>query len=273
MEIREHELPDGVAWLFCPADRPERFAKAAAVADVVILDLEDGVAPGSRDAARAALASHPLDPARTVVRINAIGTTDHEADLRAVRATGYRSVMLAKAEDPAQVAALAPLEVIALCETPAGVLGAHEIALADNVVGVMWGAEDLLASLGGGASRNAAGRFRNVALHAQSAVLLAAATAGKPAIDAVYLDIGDADGLRAETEEAVGCGFCAKACIHPSQVAVVRDVYRPSDEELAFARRVIEAAAAHEHGVFALDGRMIDEPILRQARRVLSRRP
>jgi citrate lyase subunit beta/citryl-CoA lyase len=270
--MREDELPDGVAWLFCPGDRPERFTKAAAAADVVVVDLEDGVAPGNRDAARAALESHPLDPARTVVRINAIGTADHEADLRAVRATDYRIVMLAKAEHPAQAAALAPLEVIALCETPVGVLGAHEIALVDNTVGVMWGAEDLMASLGGGTSRNAAGRFRNVALHAQSAVLLAAAAAGKPAIDAVYLDIKDVDGLRVETEEAVGCGFAAKACIHPSQVAVVRDVYRPSDEEIAFAHRVLDAAATHEHGVFTLDGRMIDEPVLRRARGVLRRR-
>src|SRR3954469_16736478 len=142
-----------VAWLFCPADRPERFAKAAAAADVVILDLEDGVAAGDRAAARRALVDTPLDPRHTVVRINPAGTTDHRLDLTALGDTAYRRVMLAKAEHPDQAAALAPREVIALCETPRGVLNSVAIADTDAIVALMWGAEDLLAGLGGQSSR------------------------------------------------------------------------------------------------------------------------
>src|SRR3954453_187343 len=93
-----------VAWLFCPADRPERFAKAAAAADVVILDLEDGVAAGDRVAARRALVDTPLDPQRTVVRVNPAGTPDHDLDLAALADTAYERVMLAKTERPEQAA-------------------------------------------------------------------------------------------------------------------------------------------------------------------------
>ena len=99
----------GPAWLFCPADRPERFEKAAAAADVVILDLEDGVAAADREAARGALIDTPLDPARTVVRVNPATTTDHELYLNALSRTAYTTVMLAKTESAQQVSALAPL--------------------------------------------------------------------------------------------------------------------------------------------------------------------
>src|SRR3954454_2071466 len=108
---------NGPAWLFCPADRPERFEKAAAAADVVILDLEDGVAAKDREAARAALIDTPLDPARTVVRVNPATTADHELDLLALAGTAYTTVMLAKTESAEQVAALAPLDVVVLIET------------------------------------------------------------------------------------------------------------------------------------------------------------
>ncbi|MDT5193291.1 MAG: citrate lyase subunit beta / citryl-CoA lyase, partial [Mycobacterium sp.] len=95
---------NGPGWLFCPADRPERFEKAAAAADVVILDLEDGVAAKDREAARAALIDTPLDPGRTVVRVNPVTTPDHELDLKALARTGYTTVMLAKTETPEQIA-------------------------------------------------------------------------------------------------------------------------------------------------------------------------
>ena len=111
-------LAAGTAWLFCPADRPERYHKAAATADVVILDLEDGVAAKDRPAARQALVDTPLDPDRTVVRVNPSGTSDHDLDLAAVANTRYTTVMLAKSETAEQVAALAPLNVFVLIETP-----------------------------------------------------------------------------------------------------------------------------------------------------------
>ena len=135
----------GPGWLFCPADRPERFEKAAAAADVVILDLEDGVAAKDREAARTALIDTPLDPARTVVRINPATTADHALDLEALSRTEYTTVMLAKTETPEQVGALAPLDVVVLIETPLGALAVTELARVDNAFALMWGAEDLFA--------------------------------------------------------------------------------------------------------------------------------
>jgi citrate lyase subunit beta/citryl-CoA lyase len=178
--------------------------------------------------------------------------------------------MLAKTESTDQVAALAALQVVALCETPRGVLNAAALADSPGVVALMWGAEDLVAGLGGRSSRFEDGRYRDVARHARSSVLLAAGAAGKPAIDSVYLAIKDLDGLAAEAADAVQVGFAAKACIHPTQVPVIRNAFTATPEEIAWAERVLEAAA-HEPGVFQLDGAMVDEPVLRQARAILKR--
>lgn len=260
----------GPAWLFCPADRPERFAKAAAAADVVILDLEDGVAPADKAAARQALRDTPLDPATTFVRVNAAGTPDYPLDLEALRGTAYTRVMLSKAESAAQVAALEGYDVLALIETPRGAVFAAEIAAAENTVAMMWGAEDLVAALGGTSSRKADGGYRDVARHVRSSVLLAASTFDRLALDAVHLDIRDLDGLREEALDGVAVGFGGTVCIHPSQVAVVRAAYRPTDEQIAQARRIL-AAAESERGVFALDGMMVDSPVLRHAEAVLRR--
>ncbi len=260
----------GPAWLFCPADRPERFTKAAAAADVVILDLEDGVAAPAKSAARQALQDTALDPARTVVRINAAGTDDQALDLEALAHTEYTTVMLPKTESAAQVAALAPRDVIALVETPRGALFAAEIAAAERTVGMMWGAEDLIATLGGSSSRRGDGNYRDVARHVRSTILLAASAFGRLALDAVHLDIRDVEGLQAEATDAVTVGFDVTVCIHPSQVEVVRKAYRPSDEALDWARRVL-AAAKSERGVFAFEGQMVDSPVLRHAEAMLRR--
>ena len=259
----------GVAWLFCPADRPERFAKAAARADVVILDLEDGVAARDRPAARVALAAEVLDPDRTVVRINALGTPDHGLDLAALAPLPYSHLMLAKTDSPDGLAALAPRRVIALCETPRGILAASDIAGSPHVDALMWGAEDLVAALGGSSSRYSDGSYREVARHARSSVLLAAGAAGVCALDSVYVDITDLSGLQAESEDASASGFAAKACIHPSQVPVVRRAFRPSEAAVARARRIL-AAALEQRGVFAFEGQMVDEPLLHHARRLVA---
>ncbi|MBG6223999.1 citrate lyase subunit beta/citryl-CoA lyase [Arthrobacter sp. CAN_A2] len=264
----------GPALMFCPADRPERYAKAAARSDTVILDLEDAVAPAAKETARKALVASALDPERTVVRLNAVGTADFALDVDAVRRTPYRTVMLAKTESPDDVAAvraaLGAVDVIALCETARGVVNAGEIARADGVVALMWGAEDLVASLGGTSSRRRGGSYRAVALHARSQVLLASGAADRLAIDAVYVDIADLEGLAVEADDAVASGFAAKACIHPGQVAAVRAAFAPAEAELERARALL-AAAENERGVFAFEGRMVDEPILRHARSVLGR--
>lgn len=262
----------GPALLFCPADRPDRYAKAADRADAVILDLEDAVAAENREAARAAVADSALLAQRTLVRVNPAGGTEIAADLDAVAVSRYRILMLAKTASPADVDEVArrlpEARVVALCETAAGVMAAADIARHPRVVAVMWGAEDLVASLGGTSSRHADGSYRDVARHARSSVLLAAGAAGIAAVDTVHLAIDDLDGLRREAQDAAAVGFAATACIHPAQVPVIRDAYRPAADEIERARAVL-AAAETAHGVFRFDGHMVDEPVLQHARAVL----
>lgn len=263
---------NGPGWLFCPADRPERFAKAAAAADVVILDLEDGVAAKDRQDARAALVETPLDPDRTVVRINPATTADHARDLDALAKTKYSTVMLAKTEDPQQIRDLAPLDVIVLIETPLGAVVVNELARIDNAYALMWGAEDLFAVTGGTANRWPDGSYRDVARHVRSQTLLAAKAYERMALDSVYLDIKNLDGLRGEADDAVAVGFDAKVAIHPTQVAVIRGAYAPTAEQVEWARHVLEAAR-HERGVFQYGGLMVDAPVLRRAEQIVALAP
>ncbi|MDT5095583.1 MAG: citrate lyase subunit beta / citryl-CoA lyase [Mycobacterium sp.] len=261
-------LQTGPAWLFCPADRPERFAKAAAAADVVILDLEDGVAAADRGDARKALVDNPLDPDRTVVRLNPVDTPDHELDRDALTRTPYSTVMLAKTESAQQVSSLRPLDVIVLVETPLGALAVSQTARVDNTVAVMWGAEDLFAATGGTMNRTPDGSYRDVAQHVRSQSLLAAKAYGRLALDSVFLDIKDLDGLRDEVDDAVAVGFDAKVAIHPSQVPVIRAAYTPEPAQVEWAQRVV-AAARDNRGVFQLDGMMVDMPVLRRAQHIV----
>jgi citrate lyase subunit beta / citryl-CoA lyase len=263
---------NGPGWLFCPADRAERFGKAAAAADVVILDLEDGVAAKDRVEARAALIDNPLDPDRTVVRINPAATADHAPDLDALAKTAYTTVMLAKTEDPQQIRDLAPLDVVVLIETPLGAVMVNELARMDNAFALMWGAEDLFAATGGTANRWPDGSYRDVARHVRSQALLAAKAYGRMALDSVYLDIRNLDGLRAEADDAVAVGFDAKVAIHPTQVAVIREAYAPSDDLVDWARRVLDTARG-ERGVFQFEGIMVDAPVLRRAERIVQLAP
>ncbi|MCU1518696.1 MAG: citrate lyase [Pseudarthrobacter sp.] len=269
----------GPALLFCPADRPERYQKASERADAVILDLEDAVAPADKQRARGAILAQlgasadapELDPSRTIVRINPAGTDEFEKDLHCLAHTPYKTVMLAKAESAGQLRALADFHVIALCETAAGILNAAAIAAEPNVVALMWGAEDLLASLGGTSSRKDDGGYRAVALHARSTVLLAAGAFGKAAVDAVYVNIPDLEGLAVETADAVASGFGSKACIHPTQAAVVRGAYAPSEADVSAATELLQAAASAGSGVFQHNGKMIDGPILKHAEATIRR--
>ena len=263
-------IPPGPALLFCPADRPDRVHKAAALADMVIIDLEDGVAPHDRPAAREALSVSNLDPDRTMVRVNPSGTVEHALDLEALARTPYDIVMLAKTEHPDQVEALLPRRVVALCETPLGVLNAVDIARARATVAMMWGAEDLVAALGGDSSRGPAGSYRDIARHARAHVLMAAGAFGRAGIDAVHLDIADLAGLAEEATDASASGFAGTACIHPSQVPVVRASYEPTETDIAWARAVLEKSRTAA-GVFVFEGRMVDGPVLRQAEQILRR--
>ncbi|BDV30507.1 HpcH/HpaI aldolase/citrate lyase family protein [Microbacterium terricola] len=261
----------GPALLFCPADRPERFAKALDRADGVIIDLEDAVAPADKAAARGALIEAELDPERVIVRVNPVGSADFAADIATLSQTDHRTIMVAKAESAKRIGSIdRRFVVVALCETARGVVAADKIAALDNVIGLMWGAEDLVASLGGTSSRKHSGAYRDVARHARGRVLLAAGARGKAAIDAVHLDIADARGLRREARDAAASGFAATACIHPDQVETIRAAYRPDAATLAWAEGVL-AAAESNGGVFRFEGRMVDEPVLRHARAIIAR--
>ncbi|WP_349897171.1 HpcH/HpaI aldolase/citrate lyase family protein [Parafrigoribacterium soli] len=260
----------GPALLFCPADRPDRYEKAAERADAVILDLEDAVGASRKAAARDAMIAHPLDPDTTIVRVNAFTSGYFADDLMALGQTGYRTIMVAKAEEPEQLSGLDRYSVIALCETARGVLAAPALAAAKNVVALMWGAEDLVASLGGNSTRFDDGRYRHIADHARSSILIAAGASSKAAIDTVHLDIADLDGLAGEAADAAAVGFAATACIHPDQVAIVREAYRPTPAQVALARELLDAAAS-QRGVFRFRGQMVDGPVLRHAEKVVQR--
>ena len=157
----------GPTLLFVPGDRPDRFSKAAERSDAVILDLEDAVAPADKAKAREHMAASTLDPATTMVRINALGTEAARLDLAALALGRFNTIMVAKASDVDAIAALEKYNVVVLCETAAGIQAAQALAHLPNVVGLMWGAEDLVASLGGSSSRFGAdspqaGRYRAV---------------------------------------------------------------------------------------------------------------
>ncbi|MFT4234134.1 MAG: CoA ester lyase [Microbacterium sp.] len=259
------------ALLFCPADRPERYAKAVAAADGVIIDLEDAVAPADKAAAREALIASGLDPATTIVRVNPVETSEHPLDLDALGKTPYRTIMLAKSESAEQLTGLAGFSIIALIETARGVENVSEIARHPTVTALMWGAEDLIASLGGRSSRFEDGTYRDVARLARARTLLAARANGKHTIDSVHLDIADVEGLRAEARDGAASGFTATACIHPSQVEIIRAEYTATPEEITWAERVLDEAT-RQPGAFRYDGQMIDEPVLRQARSILASR-
>lgn len=261
----------GPALLFCPADRPERFAKALDRADAVILDLEDAVSADAKVRARGAVIESHLDPERVIVRVSPPETEEFVSDLATLSQTDYRRIMVAKAESPKRLGRIDPrFDVVALCETARGIEAADRIAALSNVVALMWGAEDLVASLGGTSSRKPNGRYRDLARYARSRVLVAAGARRKAAIDAVHLDLDDTRGLAREASDAAASGFSATACIHPAQVDVIRNAYRPDAKTSSWARGVL-AAAEGERGVFAFHGRMVDEPVLRHARAVLRR--
>ena len=264
----------GPAWLFAPADRPERFSKAGKAADVVILDLEDGCQVAHRAAARKNIEQAELPADNTVVRVNPAGSDDISHDLHSVKNSPYRLIMLPKVETPDDVdvvvGAVDDAVVVALIETPSGVLAAESIAAHDKVAALFWGAEDLTAGLGGRKSRYASGDYRDPARFARMQVLFAAAAAGKGCLDSINADISDLELVERESQDAAAVGFIGKCCIHPRQVVAIRDAFAPSEDEVAWAHDVVAAAEEHT-GAFNYQGSMIDEPLVRQARQILAR--
>ena len=213
-----------------------------------------------------------LDPDKTVVRVNAHGTQDQALDLAALATDRLppRDAAEVRGRRPGHRAA-PTTRCSCSSSRPLGALTVAESVRAENAIGAMWGAEDLVAALGGNASRHAAdGSYRDVARHVRSQTLLAAKSYGRLALDSVYLDIKDLDGLREETLDAVAVGFDVKVSLHPTQVAVVAEAYRPDQKELDWARRVL-AAVPEQRGAFAFEGKMVDAPVLRHAEAIVRR--
>ncbi|MCU1659318.1 MAG: citE3 [Pseudonocardiales bacterium] len=266
-----------LTWLYVPGDRPDRFDKAAASgADVVILDLEDAVAPARKDEARAAVRDW-VASARTgsvEVRVNAAGTQWHAADLAAlVDRPALRSVRLPKVESAAEVTAVLdslPVSMLVSCllETARGIEAAFEIASAhERVESIALGEADLASDLG--ASGDAALAW------SRSRVVVAARAAGRPPpAMSVYAHVHDLDGLAESCRIGRALGFVGRAAIHPTQLPVIDAAFRPSAAEAADAAALIAAfddGVAAGRGVVVLpDGRMVDAAMIGHARRIVA---
>jgi citrate lyase subunit beta/citryl-CoA lyase len=259
-------------YLFVPGNRPDRFSKAfEAGADAVIIDLEDAVAPEQKDAARAALASWcgaaHLYPARLVVRINDDASPWFAADLALLRTLGPCDVMLPKAESAQQLdrvaAALAPgATIIALIESARGLLEVDAIARAAGVRRLAFGTLDYALDLG------LSGDARGL-LYPASRIALASRAAGlAPPVAGITAAIDDEAALRDDVDQARACGFGAKLCIHPRQIAIVHAMLAPTPAQCDWAERVL-AAAASSSGAVQVDGKMVDRPVLLRARAIL----
>ena len=279
--------------LFVPGDSEKKFAKARDIgADVLILDLEDAVAPSMKDDARGIVSSW-LDQAGAVeaalfVRINPLDTGLTLADLAAVVRPGLAGVVVPKANgghDIAQIdnylsaleqkagMATGTVKILVVCtETPAAMfaLGTYQGA-SERLVGLTWGAEDLGAAIGITDNKEADGSWTFPYQVARAQCLFAAAAAGVAPVDTLYANFKDPEGLEADCGRARRDGFTGRIAIHPAQVETINRCFSPSEEEVTFARRVVDLFAANPGvGTLGLDGKMLDIPHLKAAQKVLA---
>ena len=281
------------SWLFVPGDSERKLAKGPHTgADVLILDIEDSVSPARKPVARAMihdyLASEDLEvPAW--VRINGLHTDWWEDDVDAVMAHGPISgIVLPKARSPEDVVTLAermdhhdggivcamPTPILALAgETARGLMSLHEYRpRLPRLEALSWGSEDLGTDVGALRRRRPDGSLLPLYEIARALTLAAATAAEVDAIEAVYADFRNLEGFRRFVEEALEMGYVGGAAIHPDQVAILNDVFTPSDEQLAEAREIVSAfEQSGETGVMSIGGRMVDQPHLAQARKLLDR--
>lgn len=260
-----------VTYLFVPADRPERFAKAlGSGADRVIIDLEDAVKPDAKPAARDAVRGAEIDWPRVVIRINDVSTPYFVDDLAVIAAVPAGAVMVPKADTAAtlaQVRATAgrDIELVPQIETARGLANLPEILAAPGVRRVAFGHLDFSLDLG------CAPDWDALTLARQTVVLQSRLAGAEPPIESITADIADTDRLRRETEDGKRFGFAAKLLIHPAQVAPVAETFAPSAAEKAWAERVLAAVEAGGQGAISVDGKMIDKPVEDAARRILDR--
>lgn len=258
-----------VAPLFVPADRPERFEKAdRSGADAVIVDLEDAVAPAAKDGARSNLCHALRLQNPTFVRVNSEDSGWYHADLAAVRALGLRRICLPKAESVATLDAIIEtlgedVEIMALIETARGLEAAAALAAHPHVARLAFGPADFALDLGAAASDA-------IKAHALMRLAVASRAAGKALpLDGPSFEVADTTKLASECRQALNHGAGGKLCIHPAQTSDVIAAFRPSAEQLGWAQRVVDAA--QDGAARLVDGKMIDAPIITQARALLLR--
>lgn len=275
------------SWLFVPGHQQRMIDKALGLpADVLIFDLEDGVPEAEKDVARrrvaAALGGVRGGPAR-FVRVHEAGASELEADLQAIARVGLQGLVLPKVQGPADVLRVCrwldqhetragipsgSVGLLAIIESARGLVQAPAIAsVTPRLVGLMFGAEDFALDMGLFSHPG-----QGLVNYARSALAMAAASGQIRAIDKVFTDIGDPDGLVVEAQRARDLGFAGKAVIHPGQVGVVNEIFSPTEVEERWARRIVEAFERRaDEGPATVDGRMVDRPILERARRILER--
>jgi len=267
--------------LFVPADRPERFAKAAGSgADAIILDLEDSVVPDRKAMAREAVADYLAGerPIATIVRVNPLGGGETRADLDAILPVSPDAIMLPKAEGAASIRTLlqmmrgAAIPILPIAtETPAAIfeLGSYR-DVSGCLAGVTWGAEDLPAAIGAATSREDDGRYTPPYDVVRSLALFAAHAAGVQAIETVYPAIADQEGLAAYAARGRRDGFTGMMAIHPNQIPAINAAFTPTPEEIERAQAIVNAFAANPGaGALQIDGKMVDAPHLKQAMKLL----
>lgn len=278
------------AMLYVPGDDSRKIYKALTLGvDSICMDIEDGVAANRKVEARETIASalRALEFGRSerLVRINPVGSGLERDDLRVVLPARPEGIVVPKVQDAGQVEWVSQqigaverengwpeneIALIVLIETALGVVNLKEIASASpRLQGLIFGAEDLAGNIGAVRTREGWEIF-----YARSAVVTHAAAFGLQAIDMVYMDLHDIDGLRAESLEGARMAYTGKQIIHPNQVEPVQESFTPTGEAIAAAQRVIDAAAQHQEegkGAFALDGKMVDAPVVKAAERILER--
>ena len=268
------------SFIFTPGLRPDMFPKAlASGTDIVCVELEDGIAPKDKEEARRnalALFETPQadDGVERIVRINSVRERFGIEDVQAVLASSSPppALMMPKVRTPDEVEMLDQLLTEAghstrlhvIIETNAGLEAAFEIAhCSGRIDALFFGGVDMAAEL---RCRNS----WNPLLYARSRVVHAAASAGLDVIDVPYLDLEDPDGMRIEAERARDLGFAGKGAVHPKQIAALNEVFTPSKEGIARARRIIEEFEAADAGLVVIDGKLIEKPVLRDMHRIVA---
>lgn len=278
------------ALLYMPGDERRKIEKATTLGvDCVCMDMEDGVAITRKKEARAVIAQamKELDfgESERCIRINSLGSGLESYDLAAALATDPDTIVVPKIETAEQVKwvsdhieayelssdnILGSVRLLVGVETAKGILNLKEVAEADRrLEAIIFGAEDYAASIGARRTKEA-----TEVLYARQAVVTACAANDLQAIDMVYIDFRDSEGLRLEAEQAAGFGFSGKQVIHPDQVAVVQEAFTPSAEQIDYAKKIVETFESSQRegrGAYSLDGKMIDMPLLKNAQKVLDR--